>query len=232
MIWDFDSGPHIFGPVLAEGNTVNAVCDIAISPDEQVIASGYLDGTVKVWDMHSRAVLTTLKEQSEKITSVSFSPDGKHIVSASRDSTLKIWDWQAGSTPIDLRGHSSAVLSASYSPDGSQIVSADANARIIIWESRTGNIIRRTATNDDKANEEGEGGGDDRYDVFPGWKLDGGWVIGRKGEYRLWLPKAQRSLVKDDGKGLSFHRKLNFPNCNGAAEDYKGFVLANRKSSM
>ncbi len=73
-----------------EGHT-DDVLSVDISPNGQQIASGSLDGTVKVWDMTSGDLLQTLFGHDGGVTAVSFSNNGEIIVSGSEDYSMIFW---------------------------------------------------------------------------------------------------------------------------------------------
>ena len=116
------------------------VLSVAISPNDDYIASSSIDGTIKLWNMRMGwQVGEPFEGHKDIINSISFSPDGNRIVSASSDRTIRIWDIQTGKqigNPI--KGHTSGVNSAFFSPDGSRIVSASFDKSIRIWDSKTG----------------------------------------------------------------------------------------------
>jgi WD40 repeat protein len=69
----------------------DGVHSVAFSPDGKTLASGSLDGTVKLWDAQAGQELATLKGHTGEVHSVAFSPDGKTLASASWDNTVKLW---------------------------------------------------------------------------------------------------------------------------------------------
>ncbi len=109
-----------------------AVTTVSFSPDEQIIASGSTDKTIKLWQRDG-TLLKTLEGHTAAVRSVSFSPDGQIIVSGSEDNTIKLW--QRDGTPITtLPGHTDAVKSVSFSPDGQTIVSGSEDKTIKLWQ--------------------------------------------------------------------------------------------------
>jgi len=75
-----------------------AITSLAFNPQDQLLASASLDGTIKLWDLDSEELWhlgvdtnITLSEHHSPVTSVVFSPDGKTLVSGSEDGTIRLW---------------------------------------------------------------------------------------------------------------------------------------------
>jgi WD40 repeat protein len=90
------------GTVLQEfEGHVQTVYGIALSPDEQRLATASTDGTVRVWDVESGAELLTLTGTGKTFYSVAFSPDGGLLAATADNGTLWIWDGRR-EAPLEL----------------------------------------------------------------------------------------------------------------------------------
>src|SRR6185437_2267709 len=92
-----------------------AVRSVALSADGQVLASGGLDGTIRLWAPASGQLQATLGDQRYGIWGVSVSPAGRLVASASFDGTTRLWQTNTGLPLVTLQGHSSGVRDVSLS---------------------------------------------------------------------------------------------------------------------
>jgi WD40 repeat protein len=66
---------------------------MAFSPDGTLLASGsgFVDWTVRLWDVATGEVVRTLERHTGNVSSVAFSPDGRLLASGSSDDTVRLW---------------------------------------------------------------------------------------------------------------------------------------------
>lgn len=65
------------------------VC-VAFDPQGELVATGSMDHTAKVWDIEKGAEIYTLKGHHAEIVSLSYNTDGDKILTASFDHTAKV----------------------------------------------------------------------------------------------------------------------------------------------
>jgi eukaryotic-like serine/threonine-protein kinase len=109
------------------------------SPDDRLLATGYANGVVKLWDFPSGQHETTFTNHTRPVCSVFFSPDGRRLASTSWDGTVQIRDLFGHREVVTLRGHSDLVWGAAFSPDGRRLATGGSDARqaVKLWDLAT-----------------------------------------------------------------------------------------------
>jgi len=119
------------------------VRSIALSPNRKTVASGSVNGTVRLWDVETKKVIARWTGHTDTVWSLCWNAHGERVVSGSSDGTIRVWDVESGDTilgPINT-GHL-IVYAVIYSPDKRKFATGgyDQNA-LKIWDAETGNLL-------------------------------------------------------------------------------------------
>ena len=112
----------------------NAMGDVALSRDGQLIASSDHGGYVIAWHGDTVKALTRPFQAHHNICSLDFSPDGAMLATGSLDCTVNLWSaetWQLQGNPMRC---SYPVRCVRYSPSG-KLLAAATDCYIHIWDS-------------------------------------------------------------------------------------------------
>jgi tetratricopeptide (TPR) repeat protein len=118
------------------------VRSVTFSPDGQSLAAGFLNGSIKLWEVYSGNLEVCLDGHLASVNSVAFSPNARWLASGSRDRTIKVWDTESGGMIQNMRGHSGEVRAIAFSPDGSWLISGGHDRTVRIWRVETGRQVQ------------------------------------------------------------------------------------------
>ncbi|GAB4501723.1 MAG: PQQ-binding-like beta-propeller repeat protein [Anaerolineales bacterium] len=113
---------------------------VSVSPNGKWVASASRDGTVKVWEAQSGAILQDFlvnpdpNPESYGATSVAFSPDGKWLAAADGQGEIVLWDtatWQEQLRKFNA--HAGVIWSIAFSPDSRLLASGGEDNLAKTW---------------------------------------------------------------------------------------------------
>jgi len=114
---------------------------VAFHPDNNLIASGGRDNTVRLWDTTDGELIQTIEAHDDWLTALAFSPDGQWIASGSRDNSVKLWNAETGDLVRMITNHRGDVTTLKFSSDGEMLVTAGRDGMIRLHHLASEQII-------------------------------------------------------------------------------------------
>lgn len=148
-IWDITDGEVI---VKLTGHT-DSVCSASFSSDGQMVATGGMDGRVRIWrrvgtvNFRNWEFLTELQGPDEVIW-LRWHPRGTILLAGSNDSTVWLWQLPSGNTMQVFAGHSGPVQCGEFTPDGKRIVTASEDGTLMYWDPRSSTPLFKLSPED------------------------------------------------------------------------------------
>src|SRR5262249_45397788 len=117
------------------------VTSMVFSPDGRLLATGWADRRVRVWDVSSGHLSAALPGHTQAVACIAFSPDGRMLASAGFDNTLRFWDLQAGRQRSTHEGFPTPCRSILFSPDGKTLALKFAETSTgALWDVDAGGV--------------------------------------------------------------------------------------------
>ncbi|MBW4489833.1 MAG: hypothetical protein KME12_18780 [Trichocoleus desertorum ATA4-8-CV12] len=122
--------------------TTGSILAAAFSPDGNLLATGEIDGILRLWHVPTGRQILTWKGHSSWVSSVAFSPDGRILASSNYDHAICFWDVETKTRLSVLEGHTSWVQHILFSPDGQFLFSASNDQTVKIWQVSSGICLK------------------------------------------------------------------------------------------
>ena len=136
----------------AHDNAISAVTIYGHEDEDGVLNRVYsasLDKTIKVWDLDTMDLVTTLEGHNHGVNSIKVYDKGKKLVSCSNDCKLKIWDLGTSKCVNTLEGHREYVNSVAVIRNGERLASGSNDNTVRIWDQQSGKCLKILKGHDD-----------------------------------------------------------------------------------
>ncbi len=107
---------------------------VAFSPNGKTLASGSVDGTIRLWDTATAREIAVLAGHLEETSAVAFSPDGRTLASLNQGLEMKLWHLPTR-RELAVFPMSTAGMRLAFSPDGRRIAMNQADGHVVIWDA-------------------------------------------------------------------------------------------------
>ncbi len=109
-----------------------AVTSVAADPAGHHIASGGVDGKVRLWDYYTGTLVNEMPETAGVVTRVAFNRTGEMVASGNADGKVRLWDWKANTVrPVET---GRPVTAIAMSPGGDFLATGGIDGQITIWD--------------------------------------------------------------------------------------------------
>ena len=117
-----------------DSDNKSSVTCLQISPnDANVLAVGYDDGSVRIWNLEQSESIVVLRGHKTAVTALCFDPSGTRLASGAKDTDIVLWDLSSESGLYRLRGHNNAITSLAFLTND-HIVSSSKDCLIKLWD--------------------------------------------------------------------------------------------------
>lgn len=108
---------------------------LALASDGRNLVTASRDGSLKVWDVETSAMLRTF-QTSSPVRSVKLMPDGRRALAGYQSGDIVLWDLATGEQVFTLSGDKNSVDALTIAPDGARAYSGSsmAGSQLAVWD--------------------------------------------------------------------------------------------------
>lgn len=192
---------------------------VAFAPGGQRLATIGPDGSLRLWDVATGRVVTTVAAHTGVVRGLAFAPDGRTLAAGREDGGIQLWEVTADGDALRhratlARAHGGrAVSDVAFAPDGRSLASAGEDGVIRIWDVATKKVVRTL-----------KGHAGRIYRIAFNLKPDGSMLAsaGEDGTVRLWQSGSDRELAALSGEAGYAYDVAFAPDGKSLAVAYAG----------
>lgn len=135
--------------VLPTQHESTVVCT-AVHPGRQLLATGDIDGIIKIWETRTGFLLFTLIGHEKYITSLRFSTDGRKLLSTAFDPHPRLWNLDTGTPELVIVGTpgNHRYAKAIFLKADREIATLGFDKRAQRWDARSGLLLQEYSSSD------------------------------------------------------------------------------------
>ncbi|NJD59262.1 MAG: hypothetical protein FIA98_07670 [Anaerolineae bacterium] len=117
--------------VLGKGAPPYVPASVSFSPDGKMLAIGYLEGYLRLWDLGNETLIRELEGYQGEVQDLAFSPDGKALAAifGYPDTAIQLWKVPGGKRVLSINGieWTHGFSQVVFSPDGQSLATVSKN---------------------------------------------------------------------------------------------------------
>lgn len=128
---------HLSVVATLRGHT-DTVTKLAFSPNGEMLASGGMDMTIRIWNCATWELLHTLADLSGEIETILWHPSSLALVGSAADAQAALWNAKKGTLAMYFVGHRQSVTCTMWTADHKKLITGSTDGSIIIFNPKTG----------------------------------------------------------------------------------------------
>lgn len=137
VIWDVVSST-VTPLVPLEQPISHNVIEVSWSNSGDLLLTGGLDGTIRVWDVQTGESIVTVPGYKH----VAWHPETTHFAGAGFDTDINIWNLETREIEVQFQEHTNTITSVNWNNNGDTLASTDADGNLYLWDFPTGDQVR------------------------------------------------------------------------------------------
>jgi WD40 repeat protein len=118
-----------------------SVRELALSPDDMMLAVGEQTGGIHIWYPSTGNVQPLVKENAQDTLGfLDWSPDGSQLAYTGDQGKIILWDVAQGQKTVFAQSKN-GITGISWSPDGTLLATSSTDGTVSIWDLQTGQSI-------------------------------------------------------------------------------------------
>ncbi len=169
---------------------VPVITCIDIDPSGKFLAMGGDDHLVRLWDVGSKKIVFSKRDQLEWVRGIAFGDDKNYLVAAGQDGQLEVYRFRTGDFVRKIDGKNRGIQAIAFRPGGKEFALCGFDSAVPVYNIESGKIVRTLKAH----------GTSNRAIRF---SPDGSLlaVAGRTGFIRIWEVDSGKILYELSGDG-------------------------------